>query len=100
MPIKLDHDIPNIPYNDDTPTSPTKTNMEIGSTFKSQFNVIISEFKLNKETLQKEFMSKENKKDRIAFLKNYLKEERKTIRGNYFKTLEILQKKYIIFLMV
>lgn len=69
-----------------------QTDIEIGSNFKSQLNVIISKFKLNKEALQKEFMSKENKKDRITFFKNYSERERQIIKEEYFKTLEILQE--------
>ena len=39
----------------------------------SQLNVIISEskFELDRESIQKEFMSKENRTERIAFFKNY-----------------------------
>lgn len=84
--VKLDHGILKIKCVDDRLVSPTQTDMKTSLTFRSELNVIKFEFKLNKGVLQKEFMSKESKKDRISFFKNYLEEERKIIQEKYFET--------------
>ena len=65
----------------------------------SQLNVIISKskFGLDKKSLQKEFMSKSNRTERIVFFKNNSETERKLFREEYFKALEILQEHIAFF---
>ena len=67
--VKIDQGIPNIIYEENLTNSSTQTEMDTSS----QLNVIISKskFELDKKSLQKEFMFKENCIERIAFFKNY-----------------------------
>lgn len=77
--LKLDHSIPNIQYEEDRPVSPTQTDMDTSLTFKGQLNVIISKFKLNKEVLQNEFMSKDKEPSSKIILKKSENNSRKSI---------------------
>ena len=72
--VKIDQGIHNIIYEENLPNSPTQTEIDTSS----QLNVIISKskFELDKESLQKKFMSKENHTERIAFFKNYSETKR------------------------
>lgn len=90
--------IPNIYYEEDKPLSPPQTEMEIGSTFRSQLNVIITEFKLDKQFLQKDFSCKENKKNRIACFKNYSKEEQVNLELNTWLITKKLRNIFLSFI--